>query len=204
MWFSKHFKLSKKQYEEARKADEFKLYSKEMWWNMIDSLQDIRHKFWINDYAQREEFPIYIPSKWLYHELEDKNESFFYFRLKNLIESIGDGWGRDYIRTETVYITNTFIISNASDHHEFIELDNGDLLVKEKIVTKLSDNKKITEIDTKRYKAGKWRKKIIESTYDKQLVDENDYATLDLAKDYCIKYEALCKVEGKHLEDNLC
>ena len=199
MWFKK----SPKKVKETKK-EEFKLYPKEMWWNMIDSLQDIRHRFWINDCAQREEFPIYIPSKWFYHELEDKNESFFYFRLKNLIESIGDGWGRDYIRTETVYITNTFIISNASDHHEFIELDNGDLLVKERIVTKLSDNKKITEIDTKRYKAGKWRKKIIESTYDKQLLDENDYATLDLAKDYCIKYEALCKVEGKHLEDNLC
>ena len=118
-----------------------------------------------------------------------------------MLDSIGDGWGEGYIRTETVYITDDFVISDASGHHTFTELENGDLLVQDEIVTKKSDYKRITEIDGKRYDCGEWRKKVIETEYKKQLVDDSDYIVMGNARIYCHNYEYIREKTNGNTED---
>lgn len=196
MWFSKHSKLSKKQYEEAREADEFKIMSRDDWKKLLYEVKDIYSKYQRQDTYEKCSF-YYQSCNW-YPKDENGEESWYYQRIKNMLEFIGDGWGKGYIRTETVYITDNFVISDASGHHTFTELENGDLLVQTKIVTKKSDSRTITEIDGQRYDCGKWRKKVIESEYKKQLIDDSDYDILGFARFFCRNYEYMKEKEKEN------
>ena len=192
MWFSKFPKLSKKQYEKAREVDEFKIHTKEEWKELLNSLINIKSKYNVRDAIEKNFY--YIPFPDWYPKDEQPTESWMYYRISGIVAYIGDGWGSGYIRSETVYITDDFVISDASGHHTFTELENGDLLVQDKIVTKKTDYKTITEIDSQRYDCGKWRKKIIDTEYKKQLIDDEDYITLKVAVKYCEDFEKIYNI----------
>ena len=198
-WFSKNFKVSKKDYYDAIKSDNFKVFTRESWDDMVKTIKEIyRH------YTQA----VCVETKSLHCAWDgliytfngfshEWNEYQYFRKVKSYLDLIDGGWyfGKT---VETVYITNDLKESNLNDNFTFKELDNGDLIVTEKHITKKSIGKTIEEIRNKRYTCGSWKKKIITREYKKNLLQDNDLLQLQLIESMCDDYEIL---SGEELDD---
>jgi hypothetical protein len=187
MWFSKCFKLSKRQYEEARNSDSFKVHTKEEWQEILRSLEGIKYKYDSRDCIEKKLWYVYNVT-W-YPKDEQPNETWMYFRVSNMVAYIGDGWGKDYEREEILYDIPSKTISSFDDDYSVNELENGDLLAKHSTPRMKMKTKKITETTYKRYDCGRWSKRSIITKYKKQLIDDEDYVVLKIAEKYCEDFE---------------
>lgn len=185
MWFFP--KISKKEYEEARDSDNFKVHTKEEWQEVLGSLEEIKYKYDYRDTLEKK--LLYCGRYTWYPKDEQPNETWMYYRVSNILKYIGDGWGKDYEREEILYKTPNETISSFDDDYSVTELENGDLLVKHCIPRMKMKTKKITEMEYNRYDCGFWIKQSIITTYKKQLIDDKDYVTLKVAEKYCKDFE---------------
>jgi len=185
MWFFP--KISKKEYEEARESDNFKVHTKEEWKEILGSLEEIKYKYDFRDTLEKKH--LYCGRYTWYPKDEQPNETWMYYRVSNMLKYIGDGWGKDYEREEILYKTPNETISSFDDDYSVTELENGDLLVKHYIPRMKMKTKKITEMECNRYDCGLWIKQSIITPYKKQLIDDEDYVTLKVAEKYCKEFE---------------
>ena len=143
--------FSKKHYDDVKKSDDFKVFTRVSWLDAVETIKEIyRH------YKQA----VCVETKSLCCDWDgfiytfkgfshEWNEYQYFRKVKSYLNLIDGGWyfGKT---TEIVYITNDLKESNLSDNFTFKELDNGDLLVAEKHITKKSIGKTIEEIINKR------------------------------------------------------
>jgi len=199
-WFSKNLKVSKKQYDDARKSDDFKVFSRESWDDAVKIIEEIYRQYTHAVCVETKSLN-YAWGRFIYTFNGFSNEwnEYQYFRkVKSYLDLIDGGWyfGKT---TETVYITNDLKESNLNDNFTFKELDNGDLLVTEQHITKKSIGKTIEEIRNKRYTCGSWKKKIITIDYKKNLLQNHELLQLQLIEGMCDDYEIL---SGEKLDGN--
>lgn len=195
MWFSKCFKLSKRQYEEARKEDKEEskwiIHPEEEWKRITSRLEEIRTEYRMNEVLER--LNLYWPTDlFLSSGISNKDETWYYLRVKDIINYVGDGWCHDFKKVEYVYHTSDSIISSYEDGYRFEKLENGDLLVKKTIKIKSSKNKDIEELRVKRYDCGEWSVRTITTTYSKKLLSDAEIQEVNQANlRFCIPYEAM-------------
>ena len=186
MWFFP--KIFKKEYEETRESDNFKVHTKKEWQEILGFLEGIKYKYDARDCIEKKLWYVYSSGTWCPKD-EQPNETWLYFRVSNMVAYIGDGWGKGYEREEILYDIPSKTISSFDDDYSVNELENGDLLVKHFTPRMKMKSKKITETTYMRYDCGHWSKRSIITKYKKQLIDDEDYVVLKIAEKYCEDFE---------------
>ena len=194
------FWFSKKHYDDVKKSDDFKVFTRESWDDAVETIKEIYRHYTQAVCVETKSFCCDW-DRFIYKFngfLHEWNEYQYFRKVKSYLDLIDGGWyfGKT---TEIVYITNDLKKSNLNDNFTFEELNNGDLLVTEKHITKKSIGKTIEEIRNKRYTCGSWKKKIITRNYKKNLLQNDDLLQLQLIEGMCDDYEIL---SGEELDGN--
>ena len=180
MWFSKCFKLSKKQYEEARNEDK-KDYPSSYWNQLYCYLQPVKC------YAKE------IKTKFGYFPLDytsfnyGDDEYGCYRKIKDILLEIGDGW-LEIDNEQTYYNFGDKEIKANNEKYNFTELENGDLVVWHTVKEKSSG---ITAeyTHTERYNPGRWTKIVTTSPCKVSLIPSGYDKWVDEARMACKLYE---------------
>lgn len=181
MWFTKCFKLSKKQYEEARNEDKENCVPS--YWNKLYSYlqpvkcyaKEIKAKFGYLTFNYES----------MFHYGDDEYEC--YRKIKDILMEIGDGW-LEIDNEQTYYAFDDKEIKSTDTQYDFTELENGDLVVW-RTVKDETDEKTTEYTYTERYKPRNWSKVVTISTCKVSLIPDGYQKWVEEARMACKLYE---------------